>query len=239
MLLTPQLIDVIIQQLDYKNVDSLHREFINNPMFVELLNYRVDRYMKRYTTDIYNKYEKYSIIELILKCENETKTIILIDLLIELYHVDPKIHNSAFNHPYIPCENNSALIAASLKGASLVVQHLIVRHGVDVNDHSSGYTTLMIATMQGNIEMVSLLLSLGADVNADNGNGGTALKLPIIVNSQNYIPIATLLLKAGANINHKGASGNSAMCLAKKFHNDEYCNNVEIIQFLIDHGAVE
>ena len=59
-------------------------------------------------------------------------------------------------------------------------------------------TALMIASWQGNIQIVKDLIEVGADVNARLANGRTALILAI---EQGQSQCAALLIKAGADVN--------------------------------------
>ena len=59
-----------------------------------------------------------------------------------------------------------------------------------------GYTSLMMAALYGNIEIVNLLIASGADVNIKNDFGTTALMLA--KNKGGNSRIFNLLISAGA-----------------------------------------
>jgi hypothetical protein len=66
----------------------------------------------------------------------------------------------------------------------------------------------MAAAIKGNCEMVSLLLSQGADLNRADSNGTTALLYASIFSLNE---IASLLLIGGADSKRKDSRGNSAL----------------------------
>ena len=73
--------------------------------------------------------------------------------------------------------NANTPLHAAVAGGRPRVAEALVRHGADVNLRAgSGWTPLLIASNDGNAELVTLLLTAGADVNADN-DGKTALAL--------------------------------------------------------------
>ena len=73
--------------------------------------------------------------------------------------------------------NANTPLHAAVAGGRLKVAEALVKHGADVNlRDGSGWTPLLMASNDGNAELVTLLLTAGADVNADN-DGKTALAL--------------------------------------------------------------
>ena len=75
-----------------------------------------------------------------------------------------------------------------------------------------GYTNLMLASGSGGDESeVRKLIKAGADVNAKNNKGITALMLATVFDKNNIIKI---LIKAGANINAKDNTGFTALMWA-------------------------
>ena len=64
---------------------------------------------------------------------------------------------------------------------------------------------ILIANHAGSLEAVELLVSHGADVNAENGYNNTPLHLAC--GNANHTKIALFLLKNGANVNIKNKSG--------------------------------
>jgi len=102
--------------------------------------------------------------------------------------------------------------------------------GLDVNlrDKRSGTTALEHAVKNGNREMVQLLLSHGAAVNAKDESGDTVL---MMLNDDATSDLMWDLLNAGADLKLKDKSGTTAlMQLASS-------NNVEALKTLLDAGA--
>ena len=69
---------------------------------------------------------------------------------------------------------------------------------VDATSHDSGVTALNLASSQGNVPAVRLLLAAGADANHLNSRGWSALTLALYFH---HDEVAFLLLKHGANVN--------------------------------------
>lgn len=86
---------------------------------------------------------------------------------------------------------------------------------------------LMIASLYGSTEMMELLLKKGADPNAGNKNGETALMW-----SAHDLEKIKLLVKYGADINMAAATGNTILLIAS-VGNDQ----LPVIEFLVSQGA--
>ena len=129
---------------------------------------------------------------------------------------------------------------------------------------SSQNTALSNAASSGDLEMVGLLMDLGADINAVSNCGRT----PVLEACCTNVDVAeclvkhgadvrkpdnngeTCLMKAvrwskklcqilinnGAEVNAQNAKGNSALHLAITSW-DNYCEKADIVQILIDHGS--
>ena len=102
--------------------------------------------------------------------------------------------------------------------------------GTDVNrrDKQSGTTALEHAVKNANREMVQLLLSAGATVNAKNAEGETVL---MMLDSDATSDLVWDLLNAGADVNLKDKSGATALMRVA------VCNNLEALKTLLDAGA--
>ena len=105
----------------------------------------------------------------------------------------------------------------------------LVSKGADVNHKENGRPILGWAAQNGNAEVVSALLKLGANPNiADDGVGHTPLMRAI---DTQFVDIAKALLDGKADPNAKNLDGES--CLMMAMHSGK----VELVKLLIDAGA--
>jgi ankyrin repeat protein len=95
-------------------------------------------------------------------------------------------------------------------------------------DSDQGWTALMIATIEGHVEVVRALLEHGAQVNAGNNKGWTALRFAV---SMDETEILRVLLDAGADANIKDHEGKTALMQAAGE------NSKESLKALLDAGA--
>lgn len=159
-------------------------------------------------------------------------------------------------------EGMTALMHASEKGDVQMVQLLISR-GADINFNFFSYENcdiwsalyyaskndhldivkilkeagagidgdLIIAADEGDISRVIDLLNRGANVNAyDYLHGATPLFFATI---NGHTEVVKKLIEYGANVNFENGSGNCALNIASEI------GNMNIIQLLLDHGAIE
>jgi ankyrin repeat protein len=149
----------------------------------------------------------------------------------------------------------TALVSASGAGHIDVVK-LLIDKGVDVNAKSNDgwkvimyaypahprltdgrhmdMTALMLASIAGYIDVVKLLIDKGANVNAKNNNGWTALMLVSqIAHQMSHIDLIELLIDKGADVNAKSNDGWTALKLAKKIRHST------VVQILRNAGANE
>ena len=89
---------------------------------------------------------------------------------------------------------------------------------------NDGDTALILASNQGNIEIVKLLIGAGVDLNIKNNGGGTAL---MWASKYNHIEIAKLLINAGANLNIKNKYDDTALIIA---NNNKHKKIVELLK---------
>jgi uncharacterized protein len=121
-------------------------------------------------------------------------------------------------------EGLHALVWAARSGNVKLVRLLLDKGvGVDARAQDNGVTALMGAVAApGHGEVVQLLLGRGADVQAKNVRGSTALMMA------GTLPVAKLLLDKGADANAKDDQGQTALMLAK---------DVAIAKLLLGKGA--
>ncbi|KAG8126274.1 hypothetical protein E2320_021348 [Naja naja] len=109
---------------------------------------------------------------------------------------DAEIRDFRGNTPlHIACEQGS------LRGVNVLIQHCQKPqlHSLLQSANYSGHTCLHLASIQGYLAIVECLLSLGADVNAQEPcNGRTALHLAVDLQNEGLV---SLLLKHGADVN--------------------------------------
>ncbi|MGI4790468.1 MAG: ankyrin repeat domain-containing protein [Janthinobacterium lividum] len=115
---------------------------------------------------------------------------------------------------------------------------LLIAHGADVNfkvntyvngKTGEGVTALMQAAGSNQIGTVQLLLADGADIQATDPDGATALIYA--VESSNAIPLLKLLISCGLNVNVQPKHGENALQRAADI------GHFENVKFLLAHGA--
>ena len=105
---------------------------------------------------------------------------------------------------------------------------VLISEGADVNARSrSGWTPLMYAASNSNLEIVQLLLEKGADVNARNTAGWTPLLHAAQFSSSE---IVELLIEKGADVNARGTLGMTPLSV---------CSHDAVKQLLKAAGAKE
>ena len=123
----------------------------------------------------------------------------------------------------------TALMAAARTGKHDAVRALVSR-GADPNarEHLRGQTALMWAAAEEHVEMVRVLLDLGARIDGASMAGHTAL---LSAARTGNIPVVELLLDRGANIETTAADGSTPLLIAT------VRGQVPLARFLLDRGA--
>ena len=126
-------------------------------------------------------------------------------------------------------EKDKYLLDAIVLGEIDSVEQAIAA-GADVNvkEPDQSMSGLMVAVMEENVEIITLLLENGVDVNVQNKNGETAL---ILASMFGYIEIVKLLLENGAVVDTKEALGMTALMVASGE------GHLEIVKILLKNGA--
>lgn len=97
----------------------------------------------------------------------------------------------------------------------------------DLKDRRGGATPLMHAAAHGSIETLRLLLDKGADVNARNTGGATALMWAV-----SDLAKVRLLVERGADVNVVASGGRTALFLAASSE-----SSADTVKFLLAKGA--
>jgi len=109
-----------------------------------------------------------------------------------------------------------------------MIENLVTKFKIDVNMRdSTDFTCLMFACEHGNLNLISKLIELGADVNYTNSEGLNAMLLAI-VNSEPEV--VKLLLKKGFNV--KSSPKNISYIT-----DSAYLNEIDILTSLIQAGC--
>lgn len=110
---------------------------------------------------------------------------------------------------------------------SLTRMRLLHFAGANINSRSTGYTPLAIAAGEGRSDVVRYLLAEGADVNAREQWGETALTEAVFYG---HTALAKELLSHGADINAIGADGTALDVALNR-------NNTAVADLLKHHGG--
>ena len=105
----------------------------------------------------------------------------------------------------------------------------LIERGVDINGkNAQGTTALLLAcSYKDNDEMIEFLVSKGADVNLQGGDG----KRPLALAAKYSKKAVELLLDKGADVNATGEMSTTALMWAG------HSGQVEIVELLIEKGA--
>jgi len=95
----------------------------------------------------------------------------------------------------------------------------LVAAGADVNKPigQAQYTPLMLTSIAGSADIAQLLIKHGANVNAKNAGGVTAL---MVAAANNTTRVGSLLLQSGADTSIKSEDGRTALMIAQSNNSD-------------------
>ena len=100
------------------------------------------------------------------------------------------------------------LIRAALDDDLQELEAVLTRENVNLRDKNTHTTALEHAVLNGNREMVQVLLSAGADVNSRNDSKQTVLML---LSEESTADIVWDLINAGAGVNLTDEEGDTAL----------------------------
>ncbi len=122
-------------------------------------------------------------------------------------------------------EGNTELLKSALEANP---EEVVRRHG------PAELTLLMLASVRGHIATASCLLNAGADPNAVNINGETAL---ILAASARWPDVVRVLIAAGAEVDHRDALGMTAVHRAVLGGTHRLTSATDTVRALLDAGA--
>ncbi|KAJ5556434.1 hypothetical protein N7494_000349 [Penicillium frequentans] len=131
--------------------------------------------------------------------------------------------------PWVTMPSPSAIHLAALNGHQNEVLYLLGKDKRSVNfTDTTGSFPLTWASLKGHYDVVRLMITHGADINARGGDYGSAL---VAACSEGHYKVVQLLLERGADLNAQGGYyGNALQAACSKGHN-------EILYMLLEHGA--
>jgi len=154
-----------------------------------------------------------------------------VDILQKMHHVEVcnfevvRVRQCADDRVAPP----SPLIAIAVKSKDRDRFEQSVQVAADtINLHLQGYSALHYAVIMNQVELVEMLLSLGADVNLQGVNGKTPLMACAsagMLSDSDSCAISTILIQHGADSSVKSSNGETAAEIAKIY-------NKGIIRFL-------
>ena len=147
-------------------------------------------------------------------------------VLLAVYHGQKEIlHDLLARNPRL------TIFEASAAGQSERVREWVSRDpGLALTYSPDGYTALGLASFFGHLEIVTLLLGRGADVNVVSRNDMAVRPLHSAAAGR-HLAVAQVLLAHGADVHAKSHGGWTAL------HSAADHGQIEFIRLLIEHGA--
>ena len=121
--------------------------------------------------------------------------------------------------------SDSDIHICSMNGNLDGLNELIAAGGVDINESGRwGWTPLHRASFNGNLEVVNVLVALGAEVNKTNIDGSTPLHYASI---NGHLEVVNVLVAAGAEVNKTNNNGSTPLHYASRY------GRLEVVKALI------
>ena len=111
----------------------------------------------------------------------------------------------------------SAEIINAVLAGDVAKTAALLKKGADCNStNEEGSSLLMLAAGSGNLELVEMLIKSGAEVDATDARGWTALFKALFNYEQNrgFPDVVSILIAAGANIEHQVSYGTRPLMIA-------------------------
>lgn len=124
----------------------------------------------------------------------------------------------------------------AVEGNHVAAAVVLIEAGADVNASdgaSIDHTPYLMAGARGYLEILTPMLSHGADLTSTNGYGGTAL---IPACERGFVAVVRILVAAGTNLDHVNRLGWTAL-LETIILSDGGTAHQEIVRMLLEAGA--
>lgn len=122
-----------------------------------------------------------------------------------------------------PCPGDSTGLTKAVLSKQIENVKSLLDQGIKPDQRDKNcYTPLIWAASNGDYEIVKLLLDSGADINAFNRDGHTALtftvlNIGLVLNEGRHIDVIELLIERGADINWKSKMEGTPLKIAEDF----------------------
>jgi hypothetical protein len=127
--------------------------------------------------------------------------------------------------------HKNMLVAAATSGDAWMVQALLKHTSLPVDyaaNSDTGATPLYYASQNGHVDVVTLLLDQGADVNKARTNGGGPL---YAASQKGHVGVVEALLRKGAEVDEIHANGETSLYVAA------LNGNLDVVKVLLGKGA--
>ena len=140
------------------------------------------------------------------------------------------LSNAKADPSIVDADGNTCLHYAAQNYRSTEVLHIIISHGIDVNEtNNSDITALMLACINENRDAINILLNVGAIPNIADGNGDTSLHYAVQIDC--CTEVLHTIINHGVDVNATNKKNVTALMKA--------CNkgNTDAINILLNAGA--